>query len=293
MPNAPFGLPSGLPSLSSFPLVYLLSARATGSQGHLVAVLHPTEDMAEGASAAEGVVVSVAAAVEREAVTKSQLTRTVQNSQLYPIMKRLLPFLLLISQVGMAQTLQEYVDQMTPQIPIADVAGLLTEEEENQLREQIESIEEPPLAYQICLLESLGGFSPDELAREIRETWKVGGIRGAQGVLLLATAQEGVVHISTGAFASSGLPDALLDRIVNVHMVPKFERGKYYEGLEQGISMTAAGFKNDLVNKRDIWLAVGITFIVLTFIGLRMIRRGHKVSSYSSVPAGSLPRGFD
>ncbi|HAA16403.1 MAG TPA: hypothetical protein DCE41_33745 [Cytophagales bacterium] len=189
---------------------------------------------------------------------------------------------LLFAHFTTAQSLKEYISLIPPTGPIMDNAGLLTDKEETELLSFMRVSDEHPLTYQVVTVSTLAGYPPEDMAQEMRETWEIGGSDGKIGVLILVAPHEREVYISTGKIAQRGLPDVQLQRILDIHMFPKFKRDNYLAGLRAGIRMMKASYNDEYYTKRSIWIAISLSFVGIVFFGLILIRKGYRVTDFGS-----------
>ena len=148
----------------------------------------------------------------------------------------------------------------------------------------------------VVIVESLGGYSPDDFATELGREWGVGSKKNNNGVVILVSTGGGQgnrkVAIAVGYGLEGAIPDLSTNAIINTDIIPEFKAGNYYRGLDKAtddiIKAAAGRYKapEGYGNRKGKGIGIGaiifliIFFIILSSIGKRgggggmMSRRG-------------------
>jgi uncharacterized protein len=119
---------------------------------------------------------------------------------------------------------------------VTDLAGMLSPAEESQLERLMESYR-IGTSHEIALLTvpSLQGEPIERFALEVGRTWGLGTKEKNNGALLVVSKEDRKIRIEVGRGLEGSLTDSICGRIIRDVIAPEFKRGRYGEGLEQGI----------------------------------------------------------
>ena len=119
---------------------------------------------------------------------------------------------------------------------VTDLAGMLSPAEERQLEKLMESYR-TGTSHEIALLTvtSLQGEPIERFALEVGRAWGLGTKEKNNGALLLVSKEDRKIRIEVGRGLEGSLTDSICGRIIRGVIAPEFKRGRYAEGLEQGI----------------------------------------------------------
>jgi len=128
-------------------------------------------------------------------------------------------------------------------------------------------------------LESLQGYTIDEVAREMHNNWNIQHEDRGNGVLLLISEEDRAMRIEVGYGLEGAIPDIMANRIINDVLTPSFRAGDFYGGIDQAtnilIDLAAGefeGFPEQRTSSGDSFpIDVLIIFIIIIFI---LITRG-------------------
>jgi uncharacterized protein len=183
--------------------------------------------------------------------------------------------------------------------------------------DQVQSLESRLVAFDdststqivVVLVPSLAGYDPSDFAIRLAEKWGVGQKGKNNGIVVLVkpkTATErGEAFIASGYGLEAVIPDAICKRIADQEMIPRFQEGDYYGGLEAGtnvlMGLARGEFTADQYRKRTEPEPYGYLVPVLVFIIIFFLIRLTRARSYSvgkSLPfwtafwlMGSMGRG--
>lgn len=130
--------------------------------------------------------------------------------------------------------------------PVIDVAKLLDQNQYGELDDFLRTLDSTT-GVQIAVLtvDSLDGNSIEEFSIRHAEKWKLGQKGVDNGALLVASMEEHALRIETGYGTETVLTDAKCSRIINNILVPKFQGGKYGDGIVEAVKNMAGIITSD------------------------------------------------
>jgi len=131
-------------------------------------------------------------------------------------------------------------------IPVVDQTGTLSQEQKRQLADRI-AAERTATGNQIAILMigSLEGDALEDYSLKVARGWGVGQKDRDSGVLLLVSKGDRKVRIEVGYGLEGALTDVRSGRIIRDRLTPQFRQGKFYEGLNEGLSGIIAAIHNE------------------------------------------------
>lgn len=122
-------------------------------------------------------------------------------------------------------------------IPVVDQTGTLTEEQKQALAGRIAE-ERKATGNQIAILmvKSLEGDALEDYSLRVARGWGVGQKDRDSGVLLLVAKDDRKLRIEVGYGLEGALTDIRSGRIIRDRITPQFRQGKFYEGINEGLS---------------------------------------------------------
>ena len=154
-------------------------------------------------------------------------------------MKKLLLFLLLVSQAAFSQTI--WTVRSVPntrlegnEIHVSDPDGYLSDSAEWFINNALDSIRDQADVFLVTLT-SIGDEEPKHFATALFNYWGIGDAETDNGVLLLFVEDQHALEFETGYGAENVLTDARCSRIFNNTIVPYFMGGNYEAGLCAGV----------------------------------------------------------
>ncbi len=212
-------------------------------------------------------------------------------------MKRLLIVLMALMSVTFLKA--EIPERPDPPRLVNDFAGIFDENESNSLESRLQQFaRETSTQIVVVTIEDLEGNDPGDYAFRLGERWGVGQEGNDNGLVILLKPKvgnsRGQVFIATGYGLEGVLPDAIVNgTIIDTEMIPHFEQGDYYSGLENGIGVimditrgeyTAEYYQENYAQKSGGLPILAV--LLLFFVVIPLLRsRGRK--HYS--PGKSLP----
>ncbi len=165
---------------------------------------------------------------------------------------------------------------------VNDLAGLFSEATVHEMEDSLRSLSNRT-SNQIVVVTvaDLDGYTPNEFATEIGESWGVGQKNLDNGVVILIKPKtafsKGQVYIATGRGLEGALPDAFCHRIVEERMLPVLrERNDYAAATWAALKVImpvcrgeydyAAYQQDESLSLGDVLLALII--IVLVVVGI-------------------------
>jgi uncharacterized protein len=125
---------------------------------------------------------------------------------------------------------------------VNDLAGLLSDGVEAELGSRLEALErETGAQVAVLTVPSLEGDPIEDFSMRVVETWKLGGERADNGVLVLIARDERLVRIEVGYGLEGALTDVESGRIISGLMTPRFRAGDFDGGV--GAAVDAIGAK--------------------------------------------------
>jgi len=155
--------------------------------------------------------------------------------------------------VAMAAALAAAVGAAALEVPylggrVNDLAGLLSDGSVSQLSAQLEALErETGAQVAVLTVPSLEGDPIEDFSMRVVETWKLGGERADNGVLVLIARDERLVRIEVGYGLEGALTDVESGRIISGLMTPRFRAGDFDGGVGAAAGAIAAKIRGEPV----------------------------------------------
>lgn len=163
------------------------------------------------------------------------------------LLKGLLLGLLLISSVNTIAA----ASYPKPSGYVNDFAGVISSSDERAIEATAASLKKNgEIELSVVTIPSLEGESIESYSIGLAESWGV-GVKGKDtGVILLLAVEDRKVRIEVGYGLEGDLPDGLVGRILDEHVIPDFKNNNFSAGLLKGSNSIAA----TLAAKRDFTL---------------------------------------
>jgi uncharacterized protein len=154
---------------------------------------------------------------------------------------------------------------------VVDLAGKLTPLAEQSLTQQLAAHEQATTNQIVVVtLPTLQGYTIEEFGYQLGRHWGIGQQDKNNGVLLLVAPTERVVRIEVGYGLEGVLTDALASDIIHNNILPRFRRGDFEGGIEQGTASILAAIRGEYIeqgpSQDDIITYFGTIFLFLFFI---------------------------
>ncbi len=148
-------------------------------------------------------------------------------------------FLLLL-----AGALCTYAIPPRPEPPrlVNDFAGILSPAQRATLERKLTAFDDSTSnQITVVTVTDLEGYSPAEYGTEIGLQWQVGSAKSDNGIVVLVkpktASSGGQANISVGYGLEGAIPDSYAKRIITGEMIPAFQRGDYYAGIDNACTV--------------------------------------------------------
>jgi len=156
---------------------------------------------------------------------------------------------------------------------VTDEAGLLTTQQIASLEEKLSDYERQT-SNQIVVLtvKSLEGQDIESYSMAVAEAWKAGQKHKDNGAILVVAPNERKVRIEVGYGLEGVLTDAKSAQIIRNILVPRFQAGDYYAGINGAVAAMEAVIGGEFTSERKtpepIESFFPILIMLLFFAGL-------------------------
>ena len=170
---------------------------------------------------------------------------------------------------------------------VNDYTGTLT-------AHQIDALERKLVAYNdststqflVLLVDDLQGYSIEQYATQIGQSWGVGQQGKNNGAVILVKpkkgGESGKVNINTGYGIEEYVTDATAKLIIEREMIPAFKENDYYTGIDNAVNvmmdLCSGKFTQDEYADEDS--GIPVWFIILLIIAIIVFSK-HNGQSYS------------
>jgi uncharacterized protein len=179
-----------------------------------------------------------------------------------------------------------------PEGRVTDRTGTLSPQEVAALNQKLEAFEkETTNQIAVLLIPSLEGGSLEDFAIRLAEKWKIGQKGRNNGAILLIVKNERKLRIEVGYGLEGALTDALAGSIIRNEISPRFKEGRFYAGIDAGVTAMMAATKGEYraarKNPRSQELPLWLPFLlvvafVVFFIYMSAAARRHHYHSGGS-----------
>ena len=198
----------------------------------------------------------------------------------------LLVFLLFFQAVALADDIPA---RPNPPRLVNDFAGVFTQSQANALEYKLRYFNDTT-SNQIVVVtvKSLNGLEPYEFATELGQKWAVGQKKFDNGIVILIKPKygnsRGQWFIAPGYGLTSVVPDAIAKRVGEVEMIPEFEKGNYYAGVNKAVNdlmklasgeISAKGYNKLHPKNSPLFAFVPFIVIFLIFFLIRVSNRSN------------------
>jgi len=166
-------------------------------------------------------------------------------------------------------------------IPIVDQTNTLSTEQKATLAEQI-AAERAKSGNQIAIVivPSIENGSIEQYSLDIAREWGIGTAENNNGVLLLIAKNDRLLRIEVGTGLEGALTDVQSGRIIRDDIRPSFQQGKYFEGVQKGLTSIIAAINGEYTASsttenpvRLPWeLIFGFGFLIFSWLGSILAR---------------------
>jgi uncharacterized protein len=118
---------------------------------------------------------------------------------------------------------------------VTDLTGTLNQQQRTALEQTLAEFESRKGSQiAVLLVPTTKPEAPVEYGVRVFDSWKLGRKGIDDGVLLLVAKEDRRVWIVTGRGVEGVLPDAIVKRIVEEDITPRFKQGDFYGGIRAG-----------------------------------------------------------
>ncbi len=194
---------------------------------------------------------------------------------------------------------QELPEPMNPPRMVNDFSSFFNQTEQLDLERKLRAYHDASTTqiYVVCV-DDLLGYDPGDYAARLGEDWGIGQEGKDNGILILIKSKtsesRGEVYIAPGYGLEGAVPDIIANRIVDQEIIPAFQSGDYYVGIDKAtdilISLTEGEFTAEEYAERTQETGGGASLIgvILFFIVIISLFGGRRMGRHSSV-GSSLP----
>ena len=119
---------------------------------------------------------------------------------------------------------------------VTDLTGTLNAQQQQALEHTLAEFEaRKGSQIAVLLVPTTKPEAAVEYGVRVFDAWKLGRKGVDDGVLLLVAKQDRRVQIITGRGVEGVLPDAIVKRIVEEDITPRFKQGDFYGGIRAGV----------------------------------------------------------
>ncbi len=196
---------------------------------------------------------------------------------------------------------QDIPDRPYPPRLVNDFAGFLKRNEAGALEQKLVAFNDSTSTQiAIVIVKDLAGYAPADYAQRLGEKWGVGQKGLNNGIVILIKPKtddsRGEVFIAPGYGLEGVIPDLVCADIIDNEILPAFNRGEYYLGLDRAtdvlMSLASGEFSANQYMKKsgrksESFSAAAIIFLIIIFFLL--FHSGHSNYRNISTRRGGLP----
>lgn len=193
-------------------------------------------------------------------------------------------FLFLLSLfIGGGLLGQDFPEPMQPRRIVNDFTGMFSPQQQAALERKLRNFNDTSSTQiAVATVPSLHGYAPNDYAQRLAEKWGVGQKGKDNGILMLIKPktqdEKGQVAIAVGYGLEGVVPDAIASRIIRNEVIPSFQNGQYYNGVDKAtnvlMALTGGEYTADQYARREgegnglVWLLIpfGIIFLLPWFM---------------------------
>ncbi|HYE95326.1 MAG TPA: TPM domain-containing protein, partial [Rubricoccaceae bacterium] len=129
---------------------------------------------------------------------------------------------------------------------VTDRADLLTPTQRTALSARLDAFEDSTSnQIVVVILPTLNGADAGQYATELGQRWGVGQGQRDNGIVVLVSVEDRQLFIAPGYGLEGAVPDVVAGRIVRNVMVPRFREGRFYEGIDAGVTALMAATRGE------------------------------------------------
>lgn len=133
-----------------------------------------------------------------------------------------------------------------PQSPVVDYTNTLSADETAELESIAYALRDDTGAQlQVVLVQSTLPQDIESYSLALFEHWQLGRKGVDDGLLLLVAKDDRRVRVEVGYGLEGVVPDVVAARVIEAYITPYFKRGKYFEGIEAGMTALSAAARQE------------------------------------------------
>lgn len=173
---------------------------------------------------------------------------------------------------------QDFPEPMRPKRMVNDFTGMFSMQQQANLEQKLRHFNDTSSTQiAVVTVPSLHAHTPNDYAQRLAEKWGIGQKGKDNGILLLIKPKtpdaRGQVAIAVGYGLEGVVPDAITSRIIRNEIIPEFENGRYYTGVDKAtntlMGLASGEFTADQYAKKGeednmAWILIpfGIIFLL-------------------------------
>jgi uncharacterized protein len=119
---------------------------------------------------------------------------------------------------------------------VTDLTGTLTRQQTAALDQKLQAFETAKGSQlAVLIVPTTGGEPIEQYSLRVVEKWKLGRKKVDDGALLIVAKNDRTLRIEVGYGLEGALNDATSKRIISEVIVPRFQQGDFYGGIEAGV----------------------------------------------------------
>jgi len=192
-------------------------------------------------------------------------------------------------------------DKPVPPRLVNDLANIFTPEQNTALEQKLTAYNDSTSTQiAVVTIGDLKGYAISDFAQRLGQKWGVGQAKYNNGVMILikpklSAGDRGEVWISTGYGMEEKLTDVLTHRIINEVMIPEFQQGDMYSGVDKAVDTIIAIFSGTYQAEKKEDSNIGYFLIpIFLVLFLFLVTRQNKYHHFddTSSNSGSTPIFF-
>lgn len=193
---------------------------------------------------------------------------------------------------------QDFPAPMQPRRIVNDFTGMFNPRQQAALEQKLRNFNDTTSTQiAVVTVPSLQGYDPNDYAQQLAEKWGIGQKGKDNGILVLIKPktqhESGQVAIAVGYGLEGVVPDAIASRIIRNEIIPQFQGGNYYAGIDKGtdvlMKLTSGEYTAEQYARKNKdggagWVILPFLIVFLLPLFIRK-RSGYTTGSHgSSVP---------
>lgn len=184
---------------------------------------------------------------------------------------------------------------------VTDLAKVLSTEQQDKLERRLLAYEDTTSTqFAIVIEPTAGDETPFDRSFRMADSWGIGRKGKDNGLLIYVAVNDRKIFIQVGYGLEPVITDGITRLIIERTVKPNFREGRYYEGLDECITMLAkaAGGEFEGTGKRSpeglpFWVLVSVILLVFIVIGLigRFAKKGYGTYGRGGYMGGFGPMG--